>query len=156
MITVSDIDVDDFKDFFVRDFDYAIQSGETESIYSCQKEYVMDSDITKAFMEASANFNAGLFGTDDKLKIAYLYLTAHYLVNDLMAAKDQSGSSSQFPVSSRSIGAVSESYSIPEWILKDPILSYYSTTRYGMKYISIVKPLLIGNVQVYKGYTTPW
>jgi hypothetical protein len=156
MITVSDIEVDDFKDFFVRDFDYSIQSGQTESIYSCQKNYIMDSDITKSFREAKVHFNEGLFSTDDQLMIAFLYLSAHYLVNDLNTSKDQGGTVSQFPVSYRMIGAVSESYSIPEWVLKDPILSYYSTTRYGMKYISLVKPLLIGNVKVYKGYTTPW
>ena len=154
MITVADIVVDDFKDLFVRDFQYAIQSGETVSIYSCQKDYVMDADITRAFAEADINFNESLFGTDASLKLTFLYLAAHYLVNDLKAAEQGSRSAGEFPVSSRSIGGVSESYAIPNWILNDPVLGQFATTKYGMKYISLVKPLLIGNVVVYEGSTT--
>lgn len=154
MITVSDIVVDDFKDFFVRDFQYAIASGETESIYTCEKDYVMDSDITKAFAEATINFNEGLFGTDESLKITFLYLAAHYLVNDLQTAQQGAGSNGYFPVNSRSVGGVSESYSIPKWMIDDPILGLYATTRYGQKYISLIKPLLIGNVVVLEGATT--
>lgn len=154
MITVADIVVDDFKDLFVRDFQYAIQSGETESIYSCQKDYVMDSDITRAFQEAEINFNESLFGTDTSLKITFLYLAAHYLVNDLKAAEQGTNSSGEFAVSSRSIGGVSESYAIPNWMLNDPVLGQFATTKYGQKYISLIKPLLIGNVVVYEGATT--
>ena len=154
MITVSDIVVDDFKDFFVRDFQYAIASGQTESVYECQKDYVMDSDITKSFSEAKINFNEALFGTDDSLRITFLYLAAHYLVNDLQTSQQGSGSSGFFPVSSRSVGGVSESYAIPTWMLKDPVLGAFATTRYGQKYISLIKPLLIGNVVVCEGATT--
>jgi len=154
MITVSDIVVDDFKDFFVRDFQYAIASGQTESIYKCEKDYIMDSDIEKAFAEATINFNESLFGTDESLKITFLYLSAHYLVNDLQTSQQGLGSSGFFPVSSRSVGGVSESYAIPTWMLDDPVLGAFSTTRYGQKYISLIKPLLIGNVVVYEGATT--
>lgn len=156
MITVADITVDDFKDHFVRDFSYAIPSGETESIYDCQRDYVMDADITKAYAEAGINFNEGLFSTDDQLKISFLYLAAHYLVNDLQTSAQGLGSGSMFPVSSRSVGPVSETYAVPDWIAKDPVWSMYATTRYGLKYISLVKPLLIGNVVVYEGATTQW
>jgi hypothetical protein len=51
---------------------------------------------------------------------------------------------------------VSESYTIPTWVSEDPVLGAFATTRYGLKYISLLKPLLIGNVQVYEGATTPW
>jgi hypothetical protein len=156
MISVSAIVVDDFKDLFVRDFKYAIASGETVSLYDCQKDYVMDSDITRAFNEATINFNESLFSDDTQLKIMFLYLAAHYLVNDLNTATQGMGGSSSFAVSSRSIGGVSESYSIPQWMLNDPILGAYATTRYGQKYISLLKPLLIGNMVVEEGATTPW
>lgn len=154
MITIADIVVDDFKDLFVRDFQYAIASGETESPYDCQKDYVMDSDITRAFAEATINFNEALFSTDDSLKLTFLYLSAHYLVNDLQTAKMGLSSNGFFSVNSRSIGSVSESYTIPEWMTKDPVLGAFATTRYGQKYISLIKPLLIGNVVVYDGATT--
>lgn len=156
MITVDEITVDDFKDHFVRDFDYAIPSGETTSIYDCQKNYVMNADITKAFSEAKMNFNESLFDTDSSLKLTFLYLTAHYLVMDLQMSQQGPGSGSQFPVQSRSVGPVSESYSIPDWISKDPMWSVFATTRYGMKYISLVRPLLVGNVFAYQGASTPW
>jgi len=154
MISVSDIVVDDFKDLFVRDFQYAIQSGATTSIYSCQKDYVMDADITRAFAEADVNFNESLFSTDASLKMTFLYLAAHYLVGDLKAAEQGSNSAGEFAVSSRSIGGVSESYAIPNWMLNDPVLGQFATTKYGQKYIALIKPLLIGNVVVYEGATT--
>lgn len=93
MITVSDIVVDDFKNLFVRDFEYAIASGETVSIYACQKDYVMDGDITRAFAEADINFNESLFGTDASLRITFLHLAAHYLILDLQAAEQGIGAS---------------------------------------------------------------
>lgn len=154
MISVDDITVDDFKSLFVRDFEYAIPVGKTESVFECQKDFIMDSDITRAFSEAKINFNESLFSTDDSLKLTFLYLAAHYMVNDLQTAQQGIGSGAVFPVNSRTVGSVSESYSIPEWMLKDPILGSFSTTRYGQKYISLIKPLLIGNVMVYEGATT--
>lgn len=156
MISVSDITVNDFKNLFTRDFKYAIPSGSTESPFPCPTDYVMDTDIDRAFLEATINFNEALFSDDNQLKITFLYLAAHYMVNDLQTASQAMGSSSSFPVSSRSVGGVSESYSIPEWMLKDPVLGSFASTRYGQKYISLIKPLLIGNVAVYEGATTPW
>jgi hypothetical protein len=153
-LLLSDIDVDDFKDLFFRDFDYAIRSGQTTSIYECQLEYIMDADITRAFSEATMNFNPSIWPTDEALKIAYLYLTAHYMVNDLQSAEQGTGSSGNFPVSSRGVGPISESYAIPEWMMRDPNIAYFATTRYGQKYLSLVKPLLIGNAVVYEGATT--
>lgn len=154
MITITDISIDDFKNYFVRDFSYAIPAGQTESIYTCQKDYVMDSDIQKAFDEAAFNFNESLFSTDNSLKIAFLYLTAHYLVNDLQTSQQGLAGNGYFPVNSRAVGGVSESYHIPDWMLNDPIFGHFATTRYGQKYISLIKPLLIGNIAVYEGATT--
>lgn len=156
MITVDDITLDDFKSWFTRDFNYATPVGETESTFDCPKDYVTDSDITKAYTEAKMNFNPGLFGVDAELKMSFLYLAAHYLVYDLQSSAAGVNSTGYFPVNSRSVGSVSESYQIPDWMMRDPILGSFMTTRYGQKYLSLVKPLLIGNVQVYIGNTTPW
>jgi hypothetical protein len=154
MITVAEITKDDFKSWFSRDFKYATPVGMTGEVYECSKSYVSDNDIDKAFVEADINFNESLFSTDTQLKTTFLYLAAHYLCNDLQAAEGGASSTGYLPVSSRSVGSVSESYSVPEWMMKDPVLGMFATTRYGQKYLSLVKPLLIGNVAVYTGATT--
>lgn len=154
MITPQDITVDDFKTWFSRDFLYEIPAGSDIPRPGCPNEYVKDSDIEKAFIEAQIVFNQYLFCTDDQLKTCYLYLVAFYLVNDLQTSAQGVDSTAYFMVNSRTVGGVSESYEIPEWMKKDPILSAFATNRYGQKYISLVKPLLIGNVQPAFGWTT--
>ena len=154
MITVSEITVTDFKTWFTRDFKYLTPLGMTGTISDCSNDYVSDNDLNKAFIEADMNFNESLFSEDNAIKTCFLYLAAHYLCNDLQTSSDGVNSSGYFPVASRSVGSVSESYAIPEWMLKDPNLGSFMTTRYGQKYLSLIKPLLIGNVQVYTGNTT--
>ena len=157
MIDVSTINADDFKSWFVRDFKYYIAEGKTapSGLYdACDS--VTDLDISKAFTEATINFNPGLFSDDASATMCFLYLAAFYLVNDLQTSSAGMGSSGLFPVNSRSIGGVSESYTIPEWMTKDPILSNFATNRYGQKYLSMIKPLLIGRATVYRGATTPF
>ena len=156
MITVEDITLDDFKTWFARDFSYATPIGLTEPIISCPKDFVTDNDITKAYTEAEMMFNPGLFGTDEEFRMCFLYLSAHYLCNDLQTAAQGAGSTGYFPVNSRSVGGVSESYTIPEWMSSDPVLSPFMLTRYGQKYLSLIRPLLIGAVAVYRGRTTPF
>lgn len=156
MLQVSDITVTDFKTWFTRDFKYQIPLGETEPIADCPNDYITDDDITKSFTEASMNFNPSLFGLDAELKMCFLYLSAHYLVNDLQTASAGADSAGYFPANSRSVGQVTESYQIPDWAIADPVLSSFCTTRYGQKYLSLIKPLLIGNVVVYQGATTPY
>jgi len=149
-----DITTEDFKVYFYRDFDYAKPAGAEFPTPGCSKEHITDFDIEKAFAESRSNFNPGLFSYDEQLKVCYLYLSAHYLVNDIQTAAQGINSTGYYPVNSRSVGSVSESYSIPDWALKDPYWSQFTTTRYGLKYIGLVKPLTVGNVQVYQGWTT--
>lgn len=143
---VNDITIDDFKAHFFRDFKYGVL-GE-----SC--DVVVDEDLSKAFVEAKINFNIALWSDQDEMKIAFLYLSAHYLVVDLQAAKEGVNSSSAFPVNSRSVGSISESYQVPEWVSSNPYLAHFAQTRYGLKYVSLVRPRLVGNVAVYTGATT--
>jgi len=144
---ISEITIQDFKDHFTRDFPYYSGSG-------CSKEYVTDTDLNRAYLEASVNFNESLFPNQDQLEIAYLYLAAHFLCIDMQMAAQGLNSVGYNPVTSRTVGSISESYQVPEWLSKDPILSAYTTTRYGQKYLTIIRPLLVGNVTVYEGATT--
>ena len=131
---------------------------ETETSYWSEIEdyessYVLDADIERSFLEAGMNFNQGLFGEDAQITLGFLYLSAHYLVMDLRAAQKGVNSSTENPINSRSVGSVSESYSIPEWVTKDKILNYYTKSSYGMKYLSFILGRMTGNVQAIQGAT---
>lgn len=114
---------------------------------------VSDLDITNAFAEACISFNDTFFDDDDDIKLGYLYLAAHYLVNDLNAGGIDSASAGL--ANTRSVGNVSESYSIPQWMLDDKILSFYAQSSYGRKYLNMILPKLTGNVVAIDGCTTP-
>lgn len=123
------------------------------NIDSSLYDYVQDADIEKSFIEATINYNTALFGTDEEITQSYLYLAAHYLVNDLNNAINGIDSSGNFPINSKSAGSVSVGYAIPEAYTKNPVFSYYTSTGYGLKYLSMVLPRLIGNVQSVEGQT---
>lgn len=57
-------------------------------------------------------------------------------------------------VASKSVGSVSESYSIPQWMLNNPTFSMYAQNGYGRKYLSLIQPFLVGNIILSKGATT--
>lgn len=118
-------------------------------------DYVLDEDIEHAFAEAQMNFNQALFGTDAEIKLGYLYLTAFYLCNDLRASRAGIMAAGMYPLSSRSVGNVSESYGIPAAYMDDPLFAFYSLSAYGMKYLAMVIPKLRGNVGVVAGMTLP-
>ena len=113
--------------------------------------YTRDEDITNAFNEAVVNFNENLFKDNDTKKLIFLYLTAYYLTVDFMNAQ---GGSYKGLTQSKSVGSVSESYAIPQWMLNSPLLSMYCSNGYGLKYLSLIKPYLIGNIFVARGATT--
>lgn len=117
--------------------------------------YILDDDITKAFSKAEIVFNQGLFASDSQIEIGYLYLTAHYLVNDIKTSMQGVQSTGEQIVNSRSVGGVSESYTIPQEYMNDPVLSFYTKTGYGMEYLSMIIPMLRGNVGVVAGWTNP-
>lgn len=132
---LTSITIADFKALFVRDFTY----GSTP-------DTVNDADITRAFSEAILVLNQAIYPNDATIKMMYLYLTAHYLVLDLRAASASLESGASFPVNSRTVGSASESYSIPQRYLDSPLLAMYTQTAYGMKFLSITLPNLVGNV----------
>jgi len=150
-VDLNSITVQDFKDYFTRDFPYLPAGVQTNP----DPNLVSDNDIEKAFAEAQMMFNQGLFGTDAQVEIGYLYLTAHYLTLDLRAGLSGISGGAQYPVASKSVGSVSESYSIPQEYLDDPYLATYTQTTYGLKYLSFVLPAIRGNVQAVWGGTNP-
>ena len=113
--------------------------------------YTRDEDITNAMNEAVVNFNENLFSDDDTKKMVFLYLTAYYLTVDFQNAM---GGAYKGITQSKSVGSVSESYAIPQWMLNSPLLSMYTGNGYGMKYLSLIRPYLIGNIYLAKGATT--
>ena len=115
---------------------------------------VSDLDITNAYAEACVNFNDSLFTSDDDMVLGYLYLAAHYLVNDLNAGGAEGGAAGGL-VNSRSVGNVSESYTIPQWQLDSSIYGFYTKSSYGLKYLNMILPRLAGNFDTVEGCTTP-
>ena len=55
---------------------------------------------------------------------------------------------------SKSVGSVSEGYAIPAWLNNNEVLSTFASTGYGIKYASLIRPLLVGNVMLFKGGVT--
>lgn len=143
-----DVTVTDFKAYFDRHFPYAPPDDPNN------QEFVRDVDIQIAFDQAKVNFNNGIWDTLDSAKLAYLFLTAHYLCMDLRMAQSGLASSGAFTMSSKSVGDVSASYAIPEAFLNSPILNYLTSTEFGLKYLSLIYPRTIGSASVVLGATT--
>lgn len=116
---------------------------------------VTDADIVGAIFDAQFNVSQSLFDGEPQFQRALLYLSAHCLVQKLLAAGEGLASQFSWLITSKGAGDVNTGYAIPEKILKDPMLSMFSTTRYGMMYLQIISPLLIGNVQVSRRFTLP-
>lgn len=116
--------------------------------------YIQDSDIMRAFNEAVINFNVNLFTDQNSAIMVFLYLAAHYLVIDLNNAMNPLALGFMGFTQSKSVGSVSESYGIPQWMLNNQALSAYAQTGYGRKYLSLIQPYLIGNVLFFNGRTT--
>ena len=108
--------------------------------------YISDSDIERAFAEAKINFNPNFFADDETAIMVFCYLAAHYLVIDLNNAQNPLALGFMGFTQSKSVGSVSESYGIPQWMLNNQMLSAYAQTGYGRKYLSLIQPYLIGNI----------
>lgn len=119
-----------------------------DSVYN----YTRDEDIENAMLEASVNFpSKALISDENKRKLIFLYLVAHYLTIDFRNAL---GSNQVGILTSKSVGSVSESYSLPPYLNNRPALSAYTTTGYGIKYATLIAPYLCGAVFIAKGRTT--
>lgn len=136
-------DLTDFKAYFIRDFPFGINI----------EENVLDADITKAMNQAEVEINQGLFSSQNEYNIGFELLSAHHLVMNLRSSSQ--GLSGQFSwlQGSRSVGSVSESISIPDSILINPLYAYLSKTNYGAQYLMMVYSYLVGAVYMTPGGT---
>lgn len=149
---VSTITVAQFKARFYRDFQFYNQVPNQENAPLPPYDLIQDLDIQNAFSDALALFNPGLFCDDATQTNAFLLLTAFCLVQNIKNSDGGTDSSAgSFPVSSRSVGSVSEAYMIPDAYKDSPVLASYTANGYGMKYLQLVLPQLIGNVVAVAG-----
>jgi len=115
--------------------------------------YILDIDITKAQTEAKSLFNQSLFSTESEIKLAFNYITAHFLAIDIRRSGEGINSKGEYLTNSQSVGSVSESKSIPTSISENPYFNIFTSTGYGQKYIGLVLPRLIGRISVVAGAT---
>lgn len=130
--------VSEFKSRFDRDFPYSTDQTDLTK--------VRDKDITLAQTQAAANFNVELWENQTVFAEAFNLLSAHYLCSNLLASSQGVRGAGVWLTNSKTVGNVSESFNIPERVMKSPTLSLYSRTTYGCVYLSIIAVRLIGNV----------
>jgi hypothetical protein len=137
--------VADFKAYFTRDFPYGVTDAT-----------VKDTDIQRAIDEALCFMNQCLGDTQACFNTLFLNLTAHFMVTNLQASSSGVNSCGNIGIqSSRSVGSVSESLSIPQRILDNPEYAWLTTTAYGTKFLMMVLPQLSGQVYTVCGRTLP-
>lgn len=119
------------------------------------RDYVTDEDIARAWAEALISYNEGLFGEEDFIKVSFLYLVAFYLAYDLSLAQTGAYGAIGFPATEVKVGSVSEGYYIPKVYLENPVLGFYARNGFGLKYLNMVYPRLVGNVGVVAGWSLP-
>ena len=144
-----------FKAQFSRDF-----------VYGPGADKVTDLDIQKGLNAASSLFNPCLFDTaplgvapliTSESLLAYLYLSAHFLVTSVQAAgglgKVGRGTFSQGEgnVSSKGAGGVNIGFSWPSSITDNPALFQLAKTTYGQMYLQMLMPRLVGNIGIALG-----
>lgn len=137
--------VDDFKQFFNRDFPFGEDLANN----------VVDGDITKAMQMAAINFNGDLFGTQTAYSTGFLLLAAHYLVMNLRASSQGINGQFNFLQQGKGAGGVNESFAIPQRILDNPDWAILAKTNYGAQFLQLVLPQLCGQVFTVCGGTQP-
>jgi len=139
---------DNMSDDFTDEYYWELTSGDVS-------DYVGDCDIERAFKEANATYNDALCGTDETAQIMFLYLAAFYLAYDLSVAAGGAYGAVNFPATSVKVGSVSEQYYVPKAYLENPILSFYARNGFGLKYLNMIYPRIVGNVGVVAGWSLP-
>lgn len=149
MTIVSPISTTSFKTYFDRDF-----------IFGTGMNTVRDADITRAINLTLGMHNPGLWDNTSQATDIFYLLSAHYLVKII----DSCGglihgngikSTASGAILSKSAGPLSVSFSFPDKLSNDPILSDFLLTGYGKTFLSLVMPRLIGNVQTVTSDTNP-
>ena len=97
-------------------------------------DYVQDKDIERAMSQALSTSNAR-FGIDD-LNTA------------------SSGGGFVGITTSKSVGDVSEGYTIPQWVTDNPVFSIFTQNGFGLKYLSLILPYISCPILFSRGGTT--
>lgn len=126
--------VQDFKDYFVRDFPYGTDPATS----------ILDSDIAKAYQLTNMTIYTGFCVVQSSWNVVYLLLSAHYLVTNIRSSSQGLNGSGALLAQSKSVGSVSTSYALPQTLSEDPAFAQYATTAYGMEYLNLVMPYLRG------------
>lgn len=137
--------VADFKAQFARDFPYGTDPATS----------VLDLDITNAFRFTNVNFNSDFWADQGSYSLGYLLLTAHYMVLNLRASSQGLNGQYNWIQTNKSVGSVSEGFSIPQRILDNPEFAMLSKTNYGAQYLLLILPQLSGQVFSVCGSTRP-
>jgi len=107
--------------------------------------YVKDAEIQKAINEAKDGINKSLqYRSDDFFKKMLLLLSAHILYSTLQGSSGGGGSNGLYETS-RSVGSVSQSFTAPDYLLKNPAYSWYYKSPFGADYIAQMHPLFLIN-----------
>lgn len=116
--------------------------------------YVTDQDIKKAMSQAIINANERFGSTDEERINIYLHLVAFYLVIDLKNSSSGVNSPYLGVIASKSVGNVSQSYTIPTFMTDSPMYSLYAQNGYGVKYMSLIAPYLVTTILFSRGAST--
>ena len=141
--------VADFKAMFDREFNFA----GTDDQDNLKK--IRDTDLTKAIACANVNFNDRLFASNDDSKLAFLYLAASYLVENLRNSTNGLASQARFPITAKSVGGVQVQFQVPTRFLNDPFVALLAGNGYGLMYLSMALPAATGQIFISPGGPKP-
>ncbi len=134
-----------FQAQFIRDFPYGTDPNVS----------VLPQDIINAFNMVDMTINQALWDSQTQYTIAYNLLAAHFLVLNLRASSQGLNGQFNWAQNSKSVGGVSESFSIPQRVLDNPDFMMYTKTNYGAQYLQLLWPQLSGQIFSVHGRTLP-
>jgi hypothetical protein len=136
----------DFVALFPTDWPYGTDPNQS----------VTQPEVNAALMRANNySLNQGLFCSQSEWNQGYLLLTAHYLVLTVRAAGQGLNGQASWIQTSKSVGAVSEAFQVPERIMEHPVFAMFTKTNYGIQFLEYILPRMGGNIGIARGHTKP-
>ena len=117
--------------------------------------YIIDEDIANVIEQAVVIIPDNVGIPCGVYKLLCYYLSAHLLVDTIKTSNAGLASQMTGIVTGKSVGSVSQQFGIPQSLLNDQLLSFYITSQYGLKYLTLILPYLRGNISCVAGATTP-
>jgi len=144
-VAYTDSTVAQFQTQFSRDFPYSNDPSLG----------VTPADIITAFNMADIAINQGMWSSQSQYNIGFNLLAAHFLVLNLRAATQGLNGQFNWAQNSKSVGNVSESFTIPQRLIDNPELMQYAKTNYGAQYLQLLWPQLCGQILIVNGGSQP-